>query len=588
MQNRYRIVRQLGSGGMGAVYEAIDERFGQPIALKEIIAEVESSYQQSLISKAFEREAKSLAIARHEVVPFVRDYFTEEGSQFLVMELVEGDDLAEMLKAQKSPFPIPALLNWMEQLLDALDYLHTLSPPIIHRDIKPQNLKVNSRNKVKLLDFGIARSSDKNSTMTAHTFVGATLNYSPIEQMLRVLDENFRDYILQKHQEKAERILKQDTDPRVDIYALGGTFYHLMTNRPPIDAVKRLLAIWDGKGDPLEDPMSLNPNIPPILSYCILKAMEVDRKNRYGSAKEMADDFKRAQSAFNQAQYASPKSTDLSSLITQVDTYPRSKKESEISQPPTVEPYLAKQNPVNQPSTTQQSPEQSAQPVQPITQPSNLQSNTSPVNLTAPEIEKNHPQTANSYIKNDNQSSANKTLWKAGFPEVTQTSWISQKLFIGGAGILLTLIFSAGSFFIYSKFTQNGVESEGLTTSPAKLADQPIVLPANEPVYLNPGLENNLITQAKDCYEKKSYQCTIDNLSNLIKSTSNNAVAFNNRGVAYFLKGNYNQAVNDYSQAIKINPQNPVFYHNRSLGYQRLNNQKAAQTDADKAASLNK
>jgi len=290
LQSRYRIVRQLGRGGMGAVYEAVDERFGTPVALKEILVELhdwaDQKHKNSMM-KAFEREAKSLAQARHEAVPFVRDYFSELDRQFLVMELVEGDDLAELLEKRGQPFPLEEVVNWADQLLDALDYLHNLQPPIIHRDIKPQNLKLSFRRKIKLLDFGIAKSGDGTQTMTNQTFVGATLNYSPIEQILRVIDPTFREFIKLKHREKTEAILNQNTDLRCDIYALGATFYHLLTNHPPMDSTTRTLEIWEGKTDPLPNPSELNPAVPPSISACLLKAMEIERANRFSSAVEM-------------------------------------------------------------------------------------------------------------------------------------------------------------------------------------------------------------------------------------------------------------------------------------------------------------
>lgn len=287
LQGRYRIVHQLGHGGMGAVYEAIDERFGEPIALKEIYINSANEKQKNLIAKAFEREAKALAKARHEAIPYVRDYFSEFDRQFLVMELVEGKDLAEMLEERGAPFPLEDVWQWIDQLLDTLDYLHNLKPPIIHRDIKPQNLKLSFRRKIKLLDFGIAKSGDKFSTITNQTFVGATLDYSPIEQILRVIDAAFREFILLKHKEKAEKILNQYTDARCDIYAVGATVYHLLTNRLPESATKRTLAVWENKEDPLPNPSQLNAEIPPQVSDCLLKAMEIERKNRFSSALEM-------------------------------------------------------------------------------------------------------------------------------------------------------------------------------------------------------------------------------------------------------------------------------------------------------------
>jgi serine/threonine protein kinase len=179
LQKRYRIVRLLGQGGMGAVYEAFDERVGASVALKEILIDLtraSDSKQQELIRRAFEREKTSLAKVKHEAFPRIIDYFLENKSQYLVMELIHGDDLGELLEKNQKPFEAAEVLRWTEQLLDALDYLHTLSPPIIHRDIKPQNLKLTSRQKIKLLDFGIAKGDDTQGspTVTNQTFIAAT------------------------------------------------------------------------------------------------------------------------------------------------------------------------------------------------------------------------------------------------------------------------------------------------------------------------------------------------------------------------------------------------------------------------------
>ncbi len=335
LQERYKIIRQLGHGGMGAVYEAIDERFGEPIALKEIIIELEDDSQKKVINKAFEREAKTLAKAKHETVPFVRDYFSESDKQYLVMELIEGEDLSELLKKYKQPFPLEESVKWLFQLLDALDYLHNLQPPIIHRDIKPQNLKLNSRRRIKLLDFGVARNEDKSAALTKQTFVGATLNYSPIEQIMRVMDSTFREFIVLKHHEKAEVVLQQDTDARCDIYALGATFYHLLTNQVPVDATKRTLSVWEGKPDPLIQPVILNPNIPVGISDCILKAMAIDRENRYSSALEMQEVLKGAvaEADFTYSASLSQDSSRLSAELLNFDLKDAGISSREISQP---------------------------------------------------------------------------------------------------------------------------------------------------------------------------------------------------------------------------------------------------------------
>lgn len=290
LQNRYRIVRLLGQGGMGAVYQAVDERIDKVVAVKEILLELQNASdteQTLLIKQAFRREANSLVKARHETVPDVTDYFSDGDREFLVMEFIEGDDLMKMLQKRKKPFSFDEVLPWIDQLLEALDYLHNLESPIIHRDIKPQNLKLNEWKKIKLLDFGIAKSMDKTATITQMTFVGATLDYSPIEQILRVIDPMFRELILLKHREEAERILAQDTDSRCDIFALGATFYHLLTNYPPIDIKRRTLETWEGKGDPLPSPSEINSDLPLAVSAWLKKAMEIERDDRFSTAIEM-------------------------------------------------------------------------------------------------------------------------------------------------------------------------------------------------------------------------------------------------------------------------------------------------------------
>ncbi len=297
LRDRYRIISLLGQGGMGAVYEAMDSVFDSTVALKEIVIDlsnVNNTKAEEMVHAAFEREAKLLAKINHETFPHVKDYFSYDNRQFLVMELVDGDDLSNLLKDRGAPFPVSDVVNWADQLLDGLDYLHTQTPPIIHRDLKPQNLKLNSRGKIKLLDFGIAKGTDSANptTITDQTFVAATLNYSPIEQMIRVIDPTFLAVITHKYSEQVEPLLEQNADTRSDIYALGATLYNLLTAVSPVEAVKRGVDVWDGKLDPLQNPSSINPTIPEDLSEWLLKSMQIRREHRFSSAGEMRDTLK--------------------------------------------------------------------------------------------------------------------------------------------------------------------------------------------------------------------------------------------------------------------------------------------------------
>jgi len=300
LQERYQIISQIGHGGMSTVYEAQDKkRFNASVALKEIffdLSDVIDSKQQETLKVAVEREAKILAEVHHEVFPHVIEYFSENDKQYLVMELIQGPDLAELLTHRKIPFSLEEILKWSDQLLDALDYLHSYNPPIFHCDLKPQNLKLSSRGKIKLLDFGIAKSAEEHltATITNQTFTATTLNYSPFEQILRVLDPTLRDVITQRYEEKTKRVLGRIADARSDLYALGATLYHLSTAFMPTDALKRTLEVWADKPDPLRNPHELNPSIPEEISMVFLKAMEIEQENRFASAVEMQQALNKA------------------------------------------------------------------------------------------------------------------------------------------------------------------------------------------------------------------------------------------------------------------------------------------------------
>src|ERR1051325_9997449 len=152
LQNRYCIVRELGAGGMGAVYEAIDERLQVTVAIKETFA------VDDRLRRQFEQEARLLAQLHHPNLPRVSDYFAEDGRAFLVMQFIAGDDLAQIISQQPGPFPTNQVIAWADQLLDALVYLHTRDRQIIHRDIKPHNLKVTASGQIALLDFDQTQS----------------------------------------------------------------------------------------------------------------------------------------------------------------------------------------------------------------------------------------------------------------------------------------------------------------------------------------------------------------------------------------------------------------------------------------------
>lgn len=265
LQNRYRVIKQLGQGGMGAVYEAVDERLDTTIALKETL------FSDERLRRQFEREARLLARMHHPALPRVSDHFGEGDGQFLVMQYIAGDDLAQMMAHKRGPFPPDQVLTWGDQLLDALDYLHTQDPQIIHRDIKPQNLKLTARGQIILLDFGLAKgqAGEISRAPTTASIFGYTPNYAPLEQIQGL-----------------------GTDPRSDIYALAATLYHLMTAVKPPDALSRAAAIVNGQDDPLQPANEINTSIGPDVARVLARAMSQNREQRFASAAEMRSALK--------------------------------------------------------------------------------------------------------------------------------------------------------------------------------------------------------------------------------------------------------------------------------------------------------
>ena len=262
LQGRYRIVGQLGQGGMGAVYEAIDERLDTIVALKETL------FTDERLRKQFEREARLLARLHHPALPRVSDHFNEGEGEFLVMQFIAGDDLSAMLAQRKGPFPVAEVLKWADQLLDALDYLHTQDPQIVHRDIKPQNLKLTARGQIVLLDFGLAKGSvgQMSVVTTSASIYGYTPNYAPLEQVQGL-----------------------GTDPRSDLYSLSATIYHLTTGVKPPDALTRAAAIVNGQTDPLQPANQVALQINSAVAGVLAKAMAQNREQRYVSANQMRD-----------------------------------------------------------------------------------------------------------------------------------------------------------------------------------------------------------------------------------------------------------------------------------------------------------
>ena len=248
---RYVVIDVLGTGGMGAVYLAEDTRLaGHKVAIKE-------NFDNSPHAQAqFQKEASLLAALRHKNLPRVTDYFiAPNGRQYLVMDYVAGEDLDEMLQRQGA-LPEEQVLPWIYQVMDALEYLHNQQPPIIHRDVKPANIKVQPDGLAVLVDFGIAKVYEVEQR-TAIAARAATPGFSPVEQYTG------------------------GTDARSDIYSLGATMYALLTATVPPESPMR------AAGDTMRNPRNINPRISTNTEAVILRAMAVVAAKRYQTIAEM-------------------------------------------------------------------------------------------------------------------------------------------------------------------------------------------------------------------------------------------------------------------------------------------------------------
>jgi len=201
IENRYRIVKLLGQGGMGAVYRAWDMRLNRPIALKEMIPQAGlDATMLAQLRQQFEQEAQVLGTLVHPSLVRVTDYFSWQNNEYLVMDFVEGESLAERIEREGAQSETQTL-TWGGQLLDALSYCH--GQGILHRDIKPQNIIITPDGRAVLVDFGLVKLWDPNDPHTRTVMRGAgTPEYAPPEQYDMGMGH---------------------TDPRSDIYSLGAT-----------------------------------------------------------------------------------------------------------------------------------------------------------------------------------------------------------------------------------------------------------------------------------------------------------------------------------------------------------------------------
>jgi tRNA A-37 threonylcarbamoyl transferase component Bud32 len=253
LQARYQIVRELGSGGFATVYLAQDMRLhGRSVAIKEFNAAKLPPVDQGWARQSFQNEARVLAGLNHESIAAVTDFFSSGGLDYLVMEYVAGETLTQAWERAGRRFHPDQALTWAQELCRALEYLHRQNPPIIFRDLKPDNIMVQPDGRLKIVDFGIARHFKPGQTQDTRA-LGTPGYASP------------------------EHYGQGQTDTRSDIYSLAVVLHQLLTGYDPTLAPMNL-----------PDVLALNPTIAPNIAAAIQKALNPNPNQRFSQAREFA------------------------------------------------------------------------------------------------------------------------------------------------------------------------------------------------------------------------------------------------------------------------------------------------------------
>jgi len=251
LRGRWQVVDYLGQGGMGTVYLARDLNLdNRKCVVKRLRDDFFRDEDKEKAQQFFLREAKVLSKLQHPNIVLVLDSFREDEEYYLVMEYVEGHNLQDMLKEREEPFSEDQVLGWSKQICDVLHYLHAHDPPVIYRDLKPSNVMIDTKDNVKLVDFGIARLYQDDGDNTHVVSQG----YSPPEQYWG------------------------GADPRSDIYALGATMYFLLTGEEPL-----ALTVCS--------PRDVDEEISEAADLIVGRATQQDVYLRYQSALEMKDEL---------------------------------------------------------------------------------------------------------------------------------------------------------------------------------------------------------------------------------------------------------------------------------------------------------
>ncbi len=270
--SHYRILKKIGSGGMGVVYEAEDINLHRHVATKFL---PENLYRDEVALERFEREARMASLLNHPNICAVYEIEEDEGKPFLVMELLEGEDLRQRMNG--SPIEFDQVLEIGIQVADALEAAH--AEGVVHRDIKPANIFLNKRGQVRLMDFGLAKLGTREAS--------GENGDAPTKEALTKTDviPGTAPYM------SPEQVRGDPLDGRSDIFSLGVVLYELATGHKPFAERSSYLTVDSILHDKPISPLKWNPKLPPDVEPVLGRALEKKRDKRYPSATDLRDDL---------------------------------------------------------------------------------------------------------------------------------------------------------------------------------------------------------------------------------------------------------------------------------------------------------